>query len=337
MHHAVLSTMTNGGRSTTSHDHPSVAYWKPPTSPTRTCVWLTAFGLFVLVFALSMDLSGYLFDLTAIGDALKGESSETQQLKVRGKAPIAGTLEIRSSSAKLPLLEIDNVNDTPPRKKIPYYHCPASKTKAETGDPASGGVRNLVLLHGMHYTHQVWKDTGVLSALCQVESLQVTAIDLDVKSTHSDLKRALQEMLRAKLVTELPVDVLVTPSASGKSIVSWLEQSADKNEKKRNAAEELPDFVRVWIPVASPAVRTASEEALTAIRGLAERKAFSVVAIHGDLDAAGKQTSERLEKYANARVVELKGGHSVYRDSPDDFVVEVMLALQSGGGNEKEK
>jgi len=206
-----------------------------------------------------------------------------------------------------------------------YLHCSAeSASSAKT----TNEVRNLVLLHGKALTHEVWKSTGILAKFCSMDHVQVTAIDFDVKSDHKKLQEMLDEMRKKKLVTSLPVDVLVTPSASGKSVVTWLT-SDDTVE-----IQTLPKYVKVWMPVASPAVRHASPKKLSsAVQAIGKEKStsfpFKVVAIYGDQDKTGKTSAEILKKQFqdDAREIELKGGHAVYRDSAYDFVKTVAEYL----------
>lgn len=302
----------------------------------RAWILLALFGFLVVVMLMSIDIK---YELTATGDALIEVFSHQQ--KAADAADGSSNDDKKESHEKEMAIPPKPLRSTGGHKKgagadasnkvqgkafikgtldgMDYFHCPAKQ-----GGAGKAAVRNLVLLHGKAYSHKIWKQSGILSKFCKLDSVQVTAIDFDVKSENEKLEKMLKAMLKAKLVTELPVDLLVTPSASGKSIVTWLLD--DEQAKIR----ELPQYVKVWMPVASPAVRHASEKKLEAAYDVLRDSPFKVVAVHGDQDSDGRASSQILERLFDARVVELKGGHAAYRDSPDDFVMEVMLRIEEG-------
>ena len=107
-----------------------------------------------------------------------------------------------------------------------------------------------------------------------------------------------------------PVNI-ITPSASGNTIVDWLSDTA-----------ELEQYVHKWIPVASPAIAQADKDKLNEIG-----KSLPILAIHGDQDKAGGRLSNILGTYSHAKVVEIPGKHPCYLDSPDLFVKEVRAFL----------
>lgn len=107
----------------------------------------------------------------------------------------------------------------------------------------------------------------------------------------------------------LPV-TLITPSASGYSMVDWVQSDT--------SMEVIPRYVNRWIPVASKSVTSLSDQELKRLQ------AISILAIYGDQDSNGKQSSEQLGAKANAQVLELMGRHPVYLDSPGKFVTEVV-------------
>jgi len=200
---------------------------------------------------------------------------------------------------------------------IAYYHC---KAKVST----TAEVKNLVLLHGAKFTKEDWKKSGILSKLCADSTLQVTAVDLNVQADHNDLIRVLNALARESLVTQLPVTALVTPSASGGSVVDWIE-------KKTEVVRTLPQYVQIWIPVAANSVRRARQDSLKYLRRL--KPSLSIVAVYGNLDEGGRISSELLERHAGADMVELQGTHPVYLDSPDDFVATVQKYIAPSDSN----
>ena len=188
--------------------------------------------------------------------------------------------------------------------EIPYYHC------AGNGEDA---VLDVVLLHGARFTKEDWKTSGILKKLCAVESLSVTALDLSVRAKHKELEQVLQGLADNNLV-KLPVAAIVTPSASGSTIVDFISSESINDMKK---------YISRWIPVASPSVMSAKSEDLAKLKDLS----LPILAIHGNQDARGKKTSERLKSEAGATVVELEGKHPCYLDSPDAFIDAVLKFL----------
>lgn len=189
---------------------------------------------------------------------------------------------------------------------VAYYHCKATKVKKVD-------AKNVVLLHGAKFTKENWKKSGILSSLCGIDALQVTALDLSVRATHSDLIRLFNSLEREGLVTRMPVTALITPSASGGGVVDWIVQRTD-------VVRRLTKFVKVWIPVAANSVRRARQDSLVYLKKLPN---FSILSIHGNLDEGGRISSKLLSKHAGAKVVELQGTHPVYLDSPKEFVTTV--------------
>jgi hypothetical protein len=127
--------------------------------------------------------------------------------------------------------------------------------------------------------------------------------------THAQLRNILQD-LQTKVVSSNNVKVvLVTPSAGGSSVVDWLINGD---------ATVLRQHVDVWVPVAVGSLSTASDNQVMSIVPM------SILAIYGDGDVSGGRTSQRLGRLADAEVVELVGGHPVYRDSPDEFVATIL-------------
>ena len=187
---------------------------------------------------------------------------------------------------------------------VDYYHCPA-----ERQDPI-----DLVLLHGAAFTKEDWKTSGILEKLCHVPKLTVTALDLNHRGNHEDLKKVLDGLRQTKIIaTNKPV-ALVTPSASGYSVVDWITTGS---------MDELVQYVGYWIPVASPSIKKADETSLKELKGR-----LPTLAIYGSKDSGGKLVSERLQSFSGTKTVEIYGGHPCYLDSPDIFIKEVLNFLK---------
>lgn len=167
---------------------------------------------------------------------------------------------------------------------ISYFRCAPSNPKHE-----------IVLLHGAKYHKEDWKT--VMVKIC--DHYAVTAMDLSVRSQYEPLEAFLEQL------TTLPV-TLVTPSASGSTMVDWISRGAPN--------------VASWIAVACPSVLKMKQwPSIT----------FPVLAIHGESDTRmGSPTSAILKEHYQAKVVELEGSHAVYLDSPDTFVKAVMDHLE---------
>ena len=173
-------------------------------------------------------------------------------------------------------------------------------------------MHHLVLLHGGAYSKEDWKDVGILDQFCATPQVSVTALDLSI-SADSETLKSLLNSLDASVDLELskPV-VLVTPSASGKTIVDWI---------MNGNASEIPDYIETWVPIATGSLVLASDAQIESLIPL------PVLAFNGDQDTAGGKYSQRLATLIGAKAVELKGGHPVYLQSPDEFVQEILVFL----------
>lgn len=187
---------------------------------------------------------------------------------------------------------------------IPYLHCSASP---------SPQTIDVVLLHGAAFTKENWKTSGILEKLCQISHFSITALDLDKSASHVELKAVLDAMTQESM-TNLPVGGIVTPSASGKTIVDWLQH---------DNIPELNQYIAKWIPVAPPAVKRATDKQLQELSDV-----LPILAIYGNKDEGGKVVSETLGKLSQAKVVEIPGSHPCYLDSPDDFIQNVRDFLE---------
>ena len=213
--------------------------------------------------------------------------------------------ESSSSSTSSPDISTGSVEG------VAYYHCPATT-------PQSGVIHNIVLLHGKAFTKENWKESGILQQFCAVDSIQVTALDLNVKVDAKELQKMLTALSAANLVTSLPITALVTPSASGSAVVDWMQSS--------DAATSLPQMVSTWIPVASNSLLNVQDT--TTIAAMKDWPSFHILAIYGDQDGPGKESSQLLGNLAGATVQELPGKHPVYLDSPDAFVTTILRQLK---------
>ena len=194
---------------------------------------------------------------------------------------------------------------------VSYYHQPAWSPTEEN--------HHLVLLHGAAFSKEDWKTSGIFREFQKsFPSLTVTALDLPVSASHGTLARLLRSMRDEDLVEQLPVSALVTPSASGYSITSWIREES---------SEGMSSYLSAWIPVASYSVSQCSSGDLETLR--AQWPDVSVLAIYGSEDGKGKSVMESLRDHAGAELLELPGRHPVYLDSPSDFVVAVGNAVMA--------
>lgn len=193
---------------------------------------------------------------------------------------------------------------------IAYYHCAAHTHPA---------VRDVVLLHGAAFTKEDWKKSTIFSKLCANGRLSVTALDLSVSADG----RQLQSLLHALAIGEGLLDpegnyVVVTPSASGKAVVDWINTGD---------LDLLREQVGLWIPIASPAIVKADLEKLHSLRD----KKWPILALYGDKDTNGKQVSQHLGTQAAAKVKEFPGPHPFYLGIPDEFTEYLLKELKVDG------
>jgi hypothetical protein len=175
----------------------------------------------------------------------------------------------------------------------------------------SNHSKQIVLLHSASFTIETWNSENMLDSFCN-GSDTVVALDLPVSANYNDLIEVL-EALQSSQVIKLPVTTLVTPSASGYSIVSWMLS---------DDVSELPNYVSEWVPVATGSLVSASDDQVAALQTLFP--ALRILAINGNNDTAGGEYSARLATLAGATAVELTGSHAVYLQSPDDFVQIIL-------------
>jgi hypothetical protein len=249
-------------------------------------------------------------------------------LKTKLSDPTATTtVESQAASTTItsPLLEIGTL------ASIPYYRCSSfdssSATAAMIGTSESGTMakrrRHIVLLHGSAFTKENWKTSGILDRFCGSRSsssiaVVVTALDLPVTAKHADL----MAILNAMGPNDLPVAALVTPSASGTTVLDGIFGNA----KNKNSMAELKGRVERWIPVATNAL---NQYSVAQLQNVGIGRDWPILAIYGDQDKPGKRSSELLRDGAGAVVVQLPGRHPVYLDAPDAFVKTIFHFLDS--------
>lgn len=231
--------------------------------------------------------------------------SDTDDVNTLSTSSSSSSKDVMKSSSNQGEFHLGNVGG------IPYYYCDARKD-ASDADDESTDIVDMVLLHGARFTKEDWKTSGILSKLCNVSRLMVVALDLPNGSNHEDLKTALEGLRQDRVLSFQPATI-ITPSASGYSIVDWITSGP---------MESLLQYVGRWIPVASPAVLKASEEAFQGVAGK-----LPILAINGNQDGMGQKSSQRLEQLAGAKAIEINGGHPCYLDSPDDFIQHVLSFL----------
>ena len=189
--------------------------------------------------------------------------------------------------------------------QIAYYHQPAFSPAEEN--------YHLVLLHGSAFSKEDWKTSGILGLFQRdFPSISVTALDLSVRADQTKLKQVLRSMRDEDLIEQLPISGLVTPSASGKSITTWIKEEA-------KSGLDMESYISLWIPVASYSVGGCTANELESL----EKSGVGVLAIYGDQDQNGKKVMQSLRDHSGAKLLELPGRHPVYLDSPDAFVKAV--------------
>jgi pimeloyl-ACP methyl ester carboxylesterase len=199
---------------------------------------------------------------------------------------------------------------------IEYYHCHTSPPPSDS-DAAVDNDKQIVLLHGSAFSKEIWRSTaGMLDQFC-AGARTVVALDLPVSTNHLGLIQVLEALQQDALV-QLPIDMLVTPSASGFTIVDWMRSGNNNNDNVQEAST-MSNYLSTWVPVATGSLTSASDAQVTSLVGQ-----VSVLAIHGNDDMAGGRYSNRLGELAQATVVELMGRHAVYLQSPDEFVQTIL-------------
>ena len=203
---------------------------------------------------------------------------------------------------------------------IDYYHCVGDEPDATT---TTTNTHHIFLLHGASFDRDVWlDDTEILRNFCKAPRLRVSALDLPVSANYQTLQTVIddvaaqQQASSSTIIATKPV-VLVTPSASGYSMVSWMLTDNVNGEWM-----DVPNYIETWVPVAPVALSSASDDQIVGTVG--SNNDVPVLAIYGDEDSSGGRLSERLGSVVGATVVELSGGHPVYLQSEDEFVQNIL-------------
>ena len=169
-------------------------------------------------------------------------------------------------------------------EQIAYFHCGPRHTPSYGKKTGHG---ELLLLHGARFTKDDWKTSGIMKSLCKDSKkrpgLSVTAIDLSVSANGAALLNVFDALVREKVLSGDPI-VIVTPSASGKAMLTLSEA-----DDVKNGSRSIKDVVAMWVPVACGGILKADEEAMAIFADI------SVLAIYGSEDpVAGGQSSQKL-------------------------------------------
>jgi hypothetical protein len=221
--------------------------------------------------------------------------------------------ESAKKSSKLYQSGLVHITSSDDPSTVPYLHCGRLNEKST----------EIILLHGSAFKKENWQDSGIMEKLCFPDypltvPITVIALDLPVTADGLRLYQVFLSLREEGLIKGDPL-ILVTPSASGKGVLG-LSALYHSNENKSSVeASMISKLLRAWVPIASYAVA----------RDLSSLDSFikcniPVLAMYGNKDIAGKRVSEQLIQYADAEVIEIKGGHACYLDSPDQFVVELL-------------
>lgn len=236
---------------------------------------------------------------------------------------------------------------------LPFLHCgPEYGSHPNPGDAG----RELLLLHGAAFRASTWEESGILEGLCllgkQAASdssvgavagdLSVTALDLPVSADGLYLNQAFKALWERGIISG-EATYVVTPSASGSAMMSAAslaisqgqdgESSTMVEGQTEDVSKILSRMVRGWIPVAAGAVLSASREAIGVFIDLE----IPILAIYGNQDAKGKDSSNRLAEEAGAWTLELEGRHPCYLDSPNEFIRAVIDFIDNGGKVDAER
>ena len=113
-------------------------------------------------------------------------------------------------------------------KELHYLYC----QRALNEENVDG--LELLMLHGAAFTAETWKSSGILNKLCaavpksSIRSL--TALDLEVSADGKELEHVFDKLVEAKVLSGERV-VLISPSASGKAVVSLADLAFHNSNK----------------------------------------------------------------------------------------------------------
>ena len=281
--------------------------------------------LMIALFAASVSIL-FLAETTHNNHLRQVENSELGMTIINSTA--SSTLSASTSKA-LDSLEADEVQIKLPsgsrndEKTLQYYRCGSTSISSSTYESKD---IELILLHGAKFTKENWKESNILQNLCLKGNedtekngrMSVIALDLSVQADGLGLESAFDALVDEGVLSGQPA-AFVTPSASGKSVVSLV------TEKKTSLLKKM---IKVWMPVASFSVLTVKNDDLFKIF---VDEDIPILAMNGDEDKQGQKVTTKLVEAANAKGVEIKGGHPCYLDSPTYFVDSVISFLHGLG------
>ena len=219
--------------------------------------------------------------------------------------------EIQLTRGKIPIDDFTS---------IPYVHSGPTYSSSGATRP-----KELLLLHGMKFTKETWVKHEIISTMSRFEpSLSITAVDLAATADGTALVDLFNGLVKANLLSGQPVFIL-SPSASGKSVVDLLEMSMLATAEEAENEPVVPQILRGWIPVACGKVQSTSNDVLDQIN----KFRIPILALYGDLDTSGRVTSQKLKEIgmSNVEVIEMQGGHPVYLDDTAKFINFVILFI----------
>lgn len=258
--------------------------------------------------------------ITILAISVLSHASETPSLEDSNYSPSASSLTSAPRKQSEPIANSTNqssVRLTMPNgkgedgKSLEYIHC--GPKYATTTKSMDNGNMEFILLHGAKFTKEDWATSGILDEICLEGGISAVAVDLSVRADGDGFRDAFRALVDGGILSGKPLTV-ISPSASGKAIVSLGSKAIDD-------VNVLKDLIKIWIPVASPAVLSVKDDA--ALKSFSAA-GIEILAIHGDKDAMGEKVTKRLEDVVGAKSVELSGGHPVYLDSPHEFVETVL-------------
>jgi len=256
------------------------------------------FVKFFLAFAISLTLGFIFFRINDSSEVYAGEKQGV------------GKEDMKYDEASTHKIFDDSISLKSKPGLLHYLYC-------KRVDSVTDGLE-VVMLHGAAFSTKDWKTSGILKGLCDPKKQSmissVIALDLPVSADGNMLTEVIFSLISEGVLDNRP-KILVTPSASGKSMVTLAESIVSSSDQKKEL-ENLQSFMKMWVPVASPAVKSMSADAMK----LFLDNEIPIHAIYGSLDAMGSTVSKKLETYAGATVTEIYGHHPCYLDSPEEFM-----------------
>ena len=310
------------GNRTQTIEHKRYTPIKPTsTLPTMQTINLLLNKSCLIVSALVASIFILLLAETTYSNHVQQEASGYSSLEHRGYISPSAASKLKSRSNAM---EVHHVHMSLPfgsgkeKKTLSYYECGEN-----ISSPSSKHYDDyeIILLHGAAYTKENWKESNIMENLClkgnkkKRSRMHVIALDLSVKSDGHGFESAFNALVQNGDLSGNPA-VIVTPSASGNSIVSMVAEDQGIESK-------LKKYIKAWVPIASFAVLPVNNDSMQIFHELD----IPILAIHGDEDIRGKEVTAKLVNEAKAIGVEIDGGHSCYLDSPTLFETTVLTFL----------